>query len=165
MRIRELLASDCQQFEQAFKAQGWDKPAEQFERYLNEHAQGVRRVFVAELGGQPAGYVTLLPRDEHGPYRDIPTVCDFNVLERYQGKGIGSQLLDAVEQAVIDGGGKEICLGVGLHAGYGLAQRLYVKRGYVPDGSGVWFNNTICKPYTSCENNDDLVLYLSKSLG
>lgn len=33
-----------------------------------------------------------------------------------------------------------ICLGVGLHYGYGAAQRMYVKRGYIPDGSGVWFN-------------------------
>ena len=31
-----------------------------------------------------------------------------------------------------------IYLGVGLHSGYGSAQRMYVKRGYIPDGSGVW---------------------------
>ena len=27
-----------------------------------------------------------------------------------------------------------VYLGVGLHSGYGSAQRMYVKRGYVPDG-------------------------------
>ena len=26
---------------------------------------------------------------------------------------------------------------MGLHSGYGPAQRLYARRGYVPDGSGV----------------------------
>lgn len=31
----------------------------------------------------------------------------------------------------------EVCIGVGLHGGYGSAQRMYVKRGYIPDGSGV----------------------------
>lgn len=31
-----------------------------------------------------------------------------------------------------------VCIGVGLHAGYGSAQRMYVKRGYIPDGTGVW---------------------------
>ena len=37
-------------------------------------------------------------------------------------------------------------LGVGLHPGYGAAQRLYIKQGYVPDGSGVWFQNKQLKP-------------------
>ena len=57
-----------------------------------------------------------------------------------------------------------VCLGVGLHSGYGSAQRMYVKRGYVPDGTGVWYQNQICVPYGNCCNNDDLVLYLSKTL-
>ena len=51
---------------------------------------------------------------------------------------------------------------VGLHKGYGPAQRLYIKRGYIPDGSGLWFNNEALAPYTPCENSDDLVLYFSK---
>ena len=57
-----------------------------------------------------------------------------------------------------------VCLGVGLHAGYGSAQRMYVKRGYIPDGSGVWYRGRVCEPYSLCENGDDLILYLSKKL-
>ena len=57
-----------------------------------------------------------------------------------------------------------VYLGVGLHSGYGSAQRMYVKRGYIPDGSGVWYRDRVCEPYTPCENDDDLVLYLSKRL-
>lgn len=57
-----------------------------------------------------------------------------------------------------------VSLGVGLHSGYGAAQRIYVKRGYVPDGSGVWFMDKQLEPYTNCNNDDDLVLYLSKPL-
>ncbi len=37
-----------------------------------------------------------------------------------------------------------VCLGVGLHSGYGAAQRMYVLRGYVPDGSGVWYEGCAC---------------------
>ena len=55
-----------------------------------------------------------------------------------------------------------VYLGVGLHSGYGSAQRMYVKRGYIPDGSGVWYQDKICKPYEECKNDDDLVLYFSK---
>ena len=41
---------------------------------------------------------------------------------------------------------------------------MYVKRGYVPDGSGVWYKDKICEPYSECCNDDDLVLYLYKDL-
>lgn len=57
-----------------------------------------------------------------------------------------------------------VYLGVGLHSGYGSAQRMYVKRGYIPNGSGVWYQDKICTPYEVCINDDDLVLYLSKKL-
>ena len=57
-----------------------------------------------------------------------------------------------------------VYLGVGLHSGYGSAQRMYVKRGYIPDGSGVWYKNEVCEPYSECINDDELVLYMSKRL-
>lgn len=57
-----------------------------------------------------------------------------------------------------------VYLAVGLHSGYGNAQRMYVKRGYIPDESGVWYKNRVCPPYSDCKNDDDLVLYFSKKL-
>ena len=57
-----------------------------------------------------------------------------------------------------------VSLAVGLHNVYGSAQRMYVKRGYIPDGSGVWYNGKILEPYSSCVNDDDLILYFSKCL-
>ena len=59
---------------------------------------------------------------------------------RFQRRGIGSRLLEAAEKAAASSG-SAVTLGVGLHSGYGPAQRLYVKRGYIPDGSGVWFRD------------------------
>ena len=57
-----------------------------------------------------------------------------------------------------------VYLGVGLHEGYGSAQRMYVKRGYIPDGTGVWYGEKVCSQYADCCNDDDLVLYFSKAL-
>ena len=57
-----------------------------------------------------------------------------------------------------------ITLGVGLHKGYGPAQRIYVKRGYIPDGTGVWYQNKNIDNNEPCFNDDDLALYLSKKL-
>jgi hypothetical protein len=58
-----------------------------------------------------------------------------------------------------------VWLGVGLHSGYGSAQRMYAKRGYIPDGTGVWYRDKPCAQYeTEIANDDDLVLFLSKKL-
>ena len=35
---------------------------------------------------------------------------------------------------------------VGLRGGYGSAQRMYVKRGYIPDGTGAWYGDAVCEP-------------------
>lgn len=51
-----------------------------------------------------------------------------------------------------------------MHSGYGSAQRMYVKRGYIPDGSGVWYNDAVCGQHADCCNDDNLILYLSKQL-
>ena len=37
-------------------------------------------------------------------------------------------------------------------------------RGYIPDGSGVWFNDKQWEQYELCVNDDELILYLSKKL-
>ncbi len=56
-----------------------------------------------------------------------------------------------------------VFLAVGVHSGYGPAQRIYVKRGYLPDGSGVWYKNKVLDQYAPCVNDDELLLFLSKS--
>lgn len=90
-------------------------------------------------------------------------MADFNVLIKYRGNGIGSELLDIVEKEVKKRSDL-ITLSVGLHYGYGSAQRMYVKRGYIPDGSGAWYEDKQLEQYTPCRNDDGLVLYMSKRL-
>jgi ribosomal protein S18 acetylase RimI-like enzyme len=93
----------------------------------------------------------------------MPDIRDFNVLIKYQKKGIGNKILDVAEELAANFN-DSVSLAVGLHNGYGAAQRMYVKRGYIPDGTGVWYNDRISEPYSHCVNDDDLVLYLSKNL-
>ena len=163
--IRSMNKADIDFFPPAFSEQGWDKPRELFVSYYERQQRREIQVFVAETDGIPAGYVLLLPQEAHGPFagRAIPVISDFNVLEKHQRAGIGSRLLDVAEAAAAETA-DEVGLGVGLHSGYGPAQRLYVKRGFIPDGSGVWYQDKLSAPYTACVNDDDLVLYLSKKL-
>ena len=87
------------------------------------------------------------------------------MLQKYQCKGIGGKLMDAAEQ-IAARHSDTVCLGVGLCREYGSAQRMYAKRGYIPDGSGVWYQDKQCVQYeTVCTVDDDLLLYLTKKLG
>jgi ribosomal protein S18 acetylase RimI-like enzyme len=101
-----------------------------------------------------------------GPFsgKGFPGIVDLGVLEKYRRKGIGSKLMDAAEE-IAGQYADTVWLGVGLHSGYGSAQRMYVKRGYVPDGTGVWYRDKPCAQYeTEIANDDDLVLFLSKRI-
>ena len=51
-----------------------------------------------------------------------------------------------------------------MYPDYGNAQRLYVLRGYVPDGRGLTYKYQVLKPLECTINDDDLVLYFTKSL-
>jgi GNAT superfamily N-acetyltransferase len=163
--VRSMEPSDITSLEAGFLKQGWHKPAAQFEGYFKEQESGLRQVFVAEWEGEVAGYTTLLPCAKTGPFagKNIPEISDFNVLMKFQRRGVGSCILDAAECTAAKGC-DVVSLGVGLHTGYGAAQRLYVKRGYIPDGSGIWYKDHPLEPYTACVNDDDLVLYFSKRL-
>lgn len=148
----------------SFVQQGWPLRTQVLHQYLHDQTTRQRRVFIAEEAGTIAGYVTLLPVALTGPFADkLPEISDFNVFTKFQRHGIGSTLLDAAEQAAAQLAAA-VSLGVGLHAGYGPAQRLYVKRGYVPDGSGVWYQDKPLPMNAPSRNDDDLALYMSKAL-
>ena len=162
--IRNMIKSDIESLSHGFMNQGWPGREEILARYFLEQESGEREVLVAEIDGAVAGYVTILPSAKHGLFASIcPELSDFNVFEPFRNKGIGNRLLEKAEQGVKRFSGK-VCLGVGLHLGYGPAQRLYIKRGYIPDGTGVWYRNKPLKMGASCQNDNDLVLYLSKAL-
>ena len=160
--IRKMQESDIKNLSRGFISQGWPSREEILTRYFKEQESGEREVLVAEIDGAVAGYVTILPSAKHGPFAEVyPELSDFNVFEPFRNQGIGNQLLEEAEKRVKLVSIK-VSLGVGLHSGYGAAQRLYIKRGYIPDGTGVWYRNQPLEMNATSQNNDDLVLYLSK---
>ena len=160
--IRKMQESDIKDLSQGFINQGWPGRGEILARYFLEQECGEREVLVAEVEGALAGYITILPIAKQGPFAEIyPELSDFNVFEPFQNQGIGNLLLEEAEKRVKLISDK-VTLGVGLHSGYGPAQRLYIKRGYIPDGTGVWYRNQPLEMNATIQNNDDLVLYLSK---
>jgi GNAT superfamily N-acetyltransferase len=139
---------------------------EYYLRTIREQAEGKCVALTAVYCGKPAGYVYLYRTVNEGPFigKGYPIVVNFNVLQKYQRKGIGNRLMDVAEQ-IAKQYADTVCLGVGLCEAYGSAQRMYAKRGYIPDGSGVWYRGKPCVQYeTVCTVDDDLLLFLSKKL-
>ena len=163
--VRSLRREDAAYFAQEERKQGWHaSPDKLLSRLVDEEA-GLCASFIAELDGEGAGYMFVYPSPNAGAFegKGIPEIVDLAVLEKFRRQGIASRLLDEAERYAA-GMADTVCLGVGMHAGYGEAQRLYVRRGYVPDGTGVWYRDAPAEPYAAVENGDDLVLYLSKKL-
>lgn len=165
--IGSLAANHIPLISEAFNQIGWNKPESLFEGYFKEQEAGDRLVWVAHFKGEFAGYVTLKWQSQYPSFKaqSIPEIMDLNVLPSFRKMGISSLLLDAAEKEALTKS-QIIGIGVGLYAGadggYGAAQRLYIKRGYIPDGKGVTYNYEPTIPGNSYPLDDDLVLWFMK---
>ena len=142
LTIRDMEEGDIPVFMAEYAAQGWHPDRAVYEMRLKDAAEGKCDALTAVWQGHPAG----------------------SVLEKYQRKGIGGRLMDAAEKIAAQES-DTVWLGVGLCGSYGTAQRMYIRRGYIPDGSGIWYRGEPCRQYeTVCTVDDDLILYLSRKL-
>jgi len=165
IEIRRLQTQDVEQIAGAFEAIEWDKPISQYQRYLVEQEEGRRIILVALSDKVFAGYLTVVWKSAYPPFQveNIPEIQDFNVLPQYRRRGIGAKLMDEAEQMVASRSSL-VGLGVGMTADYGAAQRLYVLRGYVPDGKGLCWRNSSIKYGEQVTVDDDLILHFIKQL-
>lgn len=165
VKIRSMIPSDAGILYDTYLSYGWHPNIRTYEDYYKEQEEGERLVFIAEYEGTVKGQCTLVLHPAEGPWggMDYPEIVDLTVFFDVHGRGIGNKLLDVAESEAA-GLSDMVFLAVGVHSGYGPAQRIYVKRGYIPDGSGVWYKNKVLEQYAPCVNDDDLLLFLSKSL-
>ncbi len=164
--IRNMEEADARIFTDEEIAQGWEADISKYLTRLRDQSEGRCVSLTAVYKGLPAGYVNVYTAGLGGAFsgKGLPEIVDLGVLEKYRRQGIGSRLMDAAER-IAGQYADTVWLGVGLHSGYGSAQRMYVKRGYIPDGTGVWYRDKPCKQYeTEIANDDDLVLFLSRRL-
>ena len=164
--IRLLEERDVQPVSAAFEAAGWtNKRPDLFEGYLTEQAEGRRIILLALLSGEVAGYLTVVWRTTYPPFRQkgIPEIQDFNVLPPLRRRGIGGRLMGEAERLIAERS-SVAGIGFGLTADYGAAQRMYAKRGYVPDGMGLWYKDRYVGPGDRVTADDELALYLTKRL-
>lgn len=163
MKIKILSASDIDLIVSAFAESNWIKPRSTFEKYLQEQKNGERIIWLAFLDHDFAGYGTLKWKSLYQPFAraHIPEIMDLNILPSWRNRGIASHLLDTAEQEA-QTKSSIIGIGVGLYSDYGAAQRLYIKRGYIPYGRGLTYNYQDVPAGESVILDDDLVLWLTR---
>jgi GNAT superfamily N-acetyltransferase len=163
--IRPLEADDVPQMVQAFEELGWHKPEQLYRRYLMEQLLKLRDVHVAFVDGEFAGYLTICWTSSYQPFREkkIPEIVDFILLPKFRRMGIGTKLMDLAE-CEIARVSPVAGIGVGMTPDYGAAQRLYVLRGYIPDGRGLHWKDHYVQFREQVTMDDDLALYFTKEL-
>jgi len=164
--IRKMTKPDCTIISELFQAQGWDKPLKLYEGYHAEQLNNERDVFVAEFNNAIAGYVTIQWQSPDNYFRkqNIPEIKDLNTLIKFRNNGIATALMNIAEKRIRESGYSIIGLGVGLYSDYGIAQRMYVKRGYNFDGRGLLYRGETIKPGSNVIVDDDLTLCMQKRL-
>lgn len=120
---------------------------------------------VAVCQREIAGFVYIYYRCKWGGLgkQGYPGVVDLSVMEKFRRRGIGNLLMDVAE-SIASKYSDLIYLDVGLNSEFGSAQRLYAKRGYIPDGKGCYYEEKVCGTDAPCKNSDELTLCLVKEL-
>lgn len=137
-----------------------------FEKCLQEQEENRRLIFLAWQEENLAGYVFFNRQPRYQPFRrlEIPEIQDLFVSPGCRRQGIGEALVKACERQALSEGAGQMGIAVGLHAGFGAAQRLYIRLGYVPDGGGVTYDRAPVRTGDMRPVDDDLTLMLIKDL-
>lgn len=165
IHIKDFNKSDISLIVNCFAEHQWHKPETTVHAYLSEQTLGKRKVWLAFDNENFAGYVTLKWQSDYASFseQNIPEIMDLNVLPPYRKKGIATRLLDLAEIHAMQRN-ERVGLGVGLYPDYGTAQKLYINRGYKPDGLGVTYRYQRIIPGNYVCLDDDLILWFTKIL-
>ena len=161
--IKTIEKSDIPDITAAFANSEWRIAPSFFENYLAEHEKGERVVLLVYADGSFAGHVTIKWKSGYPPFanRNIPEINDLRVLKEFRRHGIATALVDEAEKRIFEHS-PIVGIGVGMYADYGPAQRMYILRGYVPDGRGLYHGSTPVVPGQDVCVDDSLVLHFIK---
>ena len=167
-RIRAATDGDIAALESVALAMGVPPGRDDFPRCLAEQAAGKRALLVAVriTDGQMLGYVQVKFAPLYQPFRrlNIPEIQDLNVIPAARQQGLGGALVQACEDLARARGDTMVGIGVGLVASFGAAQRLYISRGYRPDGAGVCYDDVPVRVGSLVAVDDMLTIKLIKTL-
>jgi GNAT superfamily N-acetyltransferase len=137
-----------------------------FEDLLAHQEEGRKILLLAEMGGNLAGFCILNWNPRYGLFNKlgIPETQDLNVLPSCRRQGVATALIAYCEELSHERGCTQIGISFGLHSGFGAAQRLYFKLGYMPDGNGITYDRKTVQAGEIRPVDDHLCLMLVKNL-
>ncbi|WP_407945072.1 GNAT family N-acetyltransferase [Paenibacillus glycinis] len=149
----------------SFEARHILREDEYYDRCLLENISGLRMTLLAFADGQVAGCAHLKYESGYPHFRNrhIPEINDLLVFPAFRKHGVANRLMEEFE-TIVNRHHNHIGIGVGLYKDYGAAQRIYCRRGYIPDGHGVMYQDNEVKPGDMVRVDDELVLYFVKEL-
>lgn len=129
-------------------------------------APGCRLFQLKAPDGAVAGRAQMNAQPAYSLYRrlGIPEIQDLWVDPDRRRQGLGMALIHHCEDEARIAGHSQIGISVGLHAGFGPAQRLYARLGYVPDGLGVTYDRQAVGAGEIRPVDDHLCLMMIKDL-
>lgn len=164
IKIRQMTEPDVDLVYQVFTEHNIGKPRDYILSCWEQNRAGERVTLLAFYQEQFAGCLHLIVTS-HYPYfveHGIPEINDFNVIPPFRRLGIGNVLMEAIEELAFEKYGT-VGIGVGLYESYSNAQRLYAKRGYIPDGRGLLYQQQPVTAGAMVRVDDDLNLYFTKA--
>ncbi len=135
-------------------------------RYLADHAEPGGASLIAMAGWEAVGYVAIVWESRYAGFRSrgIPLVHQVAVAGPWRRRGVATLLMDAAEQLARSRGIATLGITVGLFDEYGPAQRMYARRGYVPDGRGACQGHRPLRRGVQVNLDHDLIIWLTKDL-
>lgn len=162
--LRQISINDSEIITNAFKAQGWDKNKQQFEDYVKLNKEGRVHTVLAFFDKEFAGYGNIFWESHYVEFKknNVPEIVDLNTLIKFRQNKVATAIMDKLEEIIF----KEhqtVGIGVGLIKDYGPAQRMYGKRGYIPNAKGIYYSDQNLGYFDDLKADDDLVMYLTKT--
>jgi len=165
LTFRVVQPHEIAQVKQEVKGAFFSGDEATIDENFEDHENGASTTILGYEAGRLVGIVTIRWHSHYPLFRErqIPLIQNIEIRYEDRGRGIGNQMLERTEQEIAKRS-PVAGLVVGITEDYGPAQRLYAKRGYVPDGCGV------CHRFTPLQNGDvvtvdhDLLLWLTKDV-
>jgi GNAT superfamily N-acetyltransferase len=160
LNSEELLVD----WEKEYRKRNIMRGEDYFRDCWDKNINGQIITLLAYDGNQLAGGANLMYHSEYPLFSEnkIPEINALDVFPEFQRRRIASRMFDEFEKIALQTSTR-IGIGVGLHFCYGKAQRMYCKRGYIPDGKGMMYNNKEVSPGSTIMI-DDCALYFIKEL-
>ena len=163
IKINTLESKDIPLIMSALIDSEWHTPESYLRGLLEAQEKGEIEFLLARYGDTVAGFVYIKWQGEYPPFAEmgIPEIKDLRVLKEFRRQGVATALMDEAERQIFQRA-QAAGIGVGLYADYGNAQRMYVRRGYIPDGRGLMHNNRPVPPGIKVVVDDNLLLFFIK---